>query len=105
MLFWDRLELEYSAFEQIIIIMSTFPSGKHLPGLLERFIYVTQSLWGVWVCICLLQDPSDLRCPSVPLCQTKKLVGRLFEMLPENHAQYNLALHLLEALEALTAED
>uniref|UniRef100_H3CIN3 Rab3GAP regulatory subunit C-terminal domain-containing protein n=1 Tax=Tetraodon nigroviridis TaxID=99883 RepID=H3CIN3_TETNG len=49
-------------------------------------------------------DPSDLRCPSVPLCQTKRLVGRLVEMLPENHAQYSLALHLLEALEALTTE-
>lgn len=57
------------------------------------------------VCLCALQDPSDLRCPLVPLCQTKRLVGRLIEMLPENHAQYSLALHLLEALEALTTED
>lgn len=57
------------------------------------------------VCVCLRQDPSDLRCPSVPLCQTKRLVARLVEMLPENHAQYSLALHLLEALEALTTED
>lgn len=59
----------------------------------------------VCVCVHVLQDPSDLQCPSVPLCQTKRLVGRLVEMLPENHAQYSLALHLLEALEALTTED
>ncbi|XP_056914815.1 rab3 GTPase-activating protein non-catalytic subunit isoform X2 [Takifugu flavidus] len=50
-------------------------------------------------------DPSDLRRPSLPLQQTKRLVGRLVEILPENHAQYSLALHLLEALEALTTED
>lgn len=55
--------------------------------------------------LCTLQDPSDLRCPSLPLQQTKRLVGRLVEILPENHAQYSLALHLLEALEALTTED
>lgn len=50
-------------------------------------------------------DPSELRCPLVPLPQTSRLVGRLIEMLPENHAQYSLALHLLEAVEALTTED
>ncbi|XP_053191076.1 rab3 GTPase-activating protein non-catalytic subunit [Scomber japonicus] len=50
-------------------------------------------------------DPSELRCPLVPLSQTSRLVGRLIEMLPENHAQYSLALHLLEAVEALTTED
>ncbi|KAM8736631.1 rab3 GTPase-activating protein non-catalytic subunit isoform 1-T1 [Acanthopagrus schlegelii] len=47
-------------------------------------------------------DPSELRCPLVPLSQTSRLVGRLIEILPENHAQYSLALHLLEAVEALT---
>lgn len=52
-----------------------------------------------------LQDPSELRCPLVPLAQTSRLVGRLIEILPENHAQYSLALHLLEAVEALTTED
>uniref|UniRef100_A0A3P8RW40 RAB3 GTPase activating protein subunit 2 (non-catalytic) n=1 Tax=Amphiprion percula TaxID=161767 RepID=A0A3P8RW40_AMPPE len=36
------------------------------------------------------RDPSELRCPL---------------MLPEKHAQYSLALHLLEAIEALTTED
>ncbi|KAI3367973.1 hypothetical protein L3Q82_026801, partial [Scortum barcoo] len=50
-------------------------------------------------------DPSELRCPLVPLSQTSRLVGRLIEILPENHAQYSLALHLLEAVEALTTED
>uniref|UniRef100_A0A3Q1EL20 RAB3 GTPase activating protein subunit 2 (non-catalytic) n=1 Tax=Acanthochromis polyacanthus TaxID=80966 RepID=A0A3Q1EL20_9TELE len=50
-------------------------------------------------------DPSELRCPLVPLPQTSRLVGRLIEMLPEKHAQYSLALHLLEAIEALTTED
>ncbi|KAK9533264.1 hypothetical protein VZT92_008393 [Zoarces viviparus] len=50
-------------------------------------------------------DPSELRCPLVPLSQTSRLVGRLIEILPENHAQYSLALHLLEAVDALTTED
>uniref|UniRef100_A0A8C4HBC7 RAB3 GTPase activating protein subunit 2 (non-catalytic) n=1 Tax=Dicentrarchus labrax TaxID=13489 RepID=A0A8C4HBC7_DICLA len=50
-------------------------------------------------------DPGELRCPLVPLPQTSRLVGRLIEILPENHAQYSLALHLLEAVEALTTED
>nr|XP_033498150.1 rab3 GTPase-activating protein non-catalytic subunit isoform X2 [Epinephelus lanceolatus] len=50
-------------------------------------------------------DPSELRCPLVPLPQTSRLVGRLIEILPENHAQYSLALHLLEAVEVLTTED
>ncbi|XP_061699149.1 rab3 GTPase-activating protein non-catalytic subunit [Syngnathoides biaculeatus] len=50
-------------------------------------------------------DPSELRCPLVPLPQTSRLVGHLIEMLPENHSQYSLALHLLEAVDALTAED
>ncbi|XP_053700430.1 rab3 GTPase-activating protein non-catalytic subunit [Synchiropus splendidus] len=49
-------------------------------------------------------DPSELRCPLVPLPQTSRLVGRLVEMLPENHAQYSLALHLMEAVEALTPD-
>uniref|UniRef100_A0A3Q3D209 RAB3 GTPase activating protein subunit 2 (non-catalytic) n=1 Tax=Hippocampus comes TaxID=109280 RepID=A0A3Q3D209_HIPCM len=50
-------------------------------------------------------DPSELRCPLVPLFQTSRLVGHVIEMLPENHAQYSLALHLLEAVDALTTED
>ncbi|KAM9787605.1 rab3 GTPase-activating protein non-catalytic subunit [Syngnathus typhle] len=50
-------------------------------------------------------DPSELRRPLVPLHQTSRLVGRVIEMLPENHGQYSLALHLLEAVDVLTAED
>ncbi|KAJ3613339.1 hypothetical protein NHX12_019589 [Muraenolepis orangiensis] len=49
-------------------------------------------------------DPSELRCPMVPLGQTSRLVSRLIEILPENHAQYSLALHLLEAVEVLSTE-
>lgn len=52
----------------------------------------------------VLQDPSELRCPLVPLTQTSRLVSRLVEILPENHAQYSLALHLLEAVEAFSAD-
>ncbi|XP_041828613.1 rab3 GTPase-activating protein non-catalytic subunit isoform X3 [Melanotaenia boesemani] len=49
-------------------------------------------------------DPSELRCPLVPLPQTSRLVSRLVEMLPENHAQYSLALHLLEAVDVLATD-
>ncbi|XP_043997853.1 rab3 GTPase-activating protein non-catalytic subunit isoform X1 [Gambusia affinis] len=47
-------------------------------------------------------DPSELRCPLVSLPKTTRLVSRLIEMLPENHAQYSLALHLLEAVDVLS---
>uniref|UniRef100_A0A3B5LVI7 RAB3 GTPase activating protein subunit 2 (non-catalytic) n=1 Tax=Xiphophorus couchianus TaxID=32473 RepID=A0A3B5LVI7_9TELE len=47
-------------------------------------------------------DPSELRCPLVSLSKTTRLVSRLVEMLPENHAQYSLALHLLEAVDVLS---
>lgn len=57
-----------------------------------------------FVCVCVLQDPSELRCPLLPLTQTSRLVSRLIEMLPENHAQYTLALHLLEAVDVLSAD-
>lgn len=49
-------------------------------------------------------DPSSLRCPSVPLALTSRLVSRTVEMLPESHSQYNLALHLLEAVDLLDGE-
>uniref|UniRef100_A0A673LL86 Rab3 GTPase-activating protein non-catalytic subunit-like n=1 Tax=Sinocyclocheilus rhinocerous TaxID=307959 RepID=A0A673LL86_9TELE len=39
-------------------------------------------------------DPSELRCPSVPLSQSSRLINKVIEMLPENHGQYSLALHL-----------
>lgn len=50
-------------------------------------------------------DPGELRCPMVALSQTSRLVSRLVEILPENHAQYSLALHLLEAVEALSTDE
>ncbi|XP_056624780.1 rab3 GTPase-activating protein non-catalytic subunit isoform X3 [Triplophysa dalaica] len=49
-------------------------------------------------------DPSELRCPSVPLSQSGQLINKVIEMLPENHAQYSLALHLLEAVDSLQNE-
>ncbi|XP_026884582.2 rab3 GTPase-activating protein non-catalytic subunit isoform X1 [Electrophorus electricus] len=49
-------------------------------------------------------DPSDLRCPCVSLQKTSKLVSRVIEILPENHAQYSLALHLLETVDSLQDE-
>ncbi|KAG9347341.1 hypothetical protein JZ751_004908 [Albula glossodonta] len=49
-------------------------------------------------------DPSGLRCPSVPLAFSSRLVSRTVELLPESHAQYNLALHLLEAVDLLEGE-
>ncbi|KAG7460586.1 hypothetical protein MATL_G00200350 [Megalops atlanticus] len=49
-------------------------------------------------------DPSSLRCPSVPLAFSSRLVSRTVEVLPESHAQYNLALHLLEAVDLLEGE-
>ncbi|KAL0969299.1 hypothetical protein UPYG_G00225230 [Umbra pygmaea] len=50
-------------------------------------------------------DPSELACPTVPLSRTGRLVRRLIEILPENHSQYSLALHLMEAVEVLQTED
>ncbi|KAM9466592.1 rab3 GTPase-activating protein non-catalytic subunit [Clarias gariepinus] len=50
-------------------------------------------------------DPSDLRRPSVPLQQVTRLVSRVIEMLPEKHAQYNMALHLLEAVDMLQEDE
>ncbi|KAJ8274972.1 hypothetical protein COCON_G00095970 [Conger conger] len=49
-------------------------------------------------------DPSNLRCPSVPLAYNSRLVSRTVEVLPESHAQYNLALHLQEAVDMLEGE-
>lgn len=57
-----------------------------------------------FLCLCVLKDPSELRCPLVSLTQTSRLVSRLVEMLPENHAQYSLALHLLEAVDVLSTD-
>uniref|UniRef100_A0A8C9U9H0 RAB3 GTPase activating protein subunit 2 (non-catalytic) n=1 Tax=Scleropages formosus TaxID=113540 RepID=A0A8C9U9H0_SCLFO len=49
-------------------------------------------------------DPSELSCSSVPLSLISRMVSRVIEMLPDNHAQYSLALHLLEAVDALATE-
>ncbi|CAL1574623.1 unnamed protein product [Knipowitschia caucasica] len=50
-------------------------------------------------------DPSELRSPAALLSQNHRLISRVTEILPENHAQYGLALQLLEAVEALTPDD
>lgn len=49
-----------------------------------------------------LQDPQDLQNTDVPIATTAKLVGRVIELLPENHGQYSVALHLTEAVDALS---
>lgn len=47
-------------------------------------------------------DPQDLQNTDVPIATTAKLVGRVIELLPENHGQYSVALHLTEAVDALS---
>ncbi|KAG8518205.1 Rab3 GTPase-activating protein non-catalytic subunit, partial [Galemys pyrenaicus] len=47
-------------------------------------------------------DPQDLQNTEVPIATTAKLVQRVVELLPENHGQYTLALHLVEAVEAIS---
>ncbi|XP_037352617.1 rab3 GTPase-activating protein non-catalytic subunit [Talpa occidentalis] len=47
-------------------------------------------------------DPQDLQNTEVPIATTAKLVHRVVELLPENHGQYTLALHLVEAVEAIS---
>ncbi|KAM8816208.1 rab3 GTPase-activating protein non-catalytic subunit [Rhynchonycteris naso] len=46
-------------------------------------------------------DPQDLQNTEVPIATTAKLVHKVIELLPENHGQYSLALHLLDAVEAV----
>ncbi|XP_066236452.1 rab3 GTPase-activating protein non-catalytic subunit [Saccopteryx leptura] len=46
-------------------------------------------------------DPQDLQNTEVPIATTAKLVHKVIELLPENHGQYSLALHLLDAVEAI----
>uniref|UniRef100_H3AZD3 RAB3 GTPase activating non-catalytic protein subunit 2 n=1 Tax=Latimeria chalumnae TaxID=7897 RepID=H3AZD3_LATCH len=48
-------------------------------------------------------DPQDLRNTDVPILTTAKLVNKVIELLPENHGQYSLALHLIEAVEAMSS--
>ncbi|XP_072503902.1 rab3 GTPase-activating protein non-catalytic subunit [Notamacropus eugenii] len=47
-------------------------------------------------------DPQDLHSPEVPIATTAKLVNKVIELLPENHGQYGLALHLTEAVGAVS---
>ncbi|XP_059533767.1 rab3 GTPase-activating protein non-catalytic subunit [Myotis daubentonii] len=46
-------------------------------------------------------DPQDLQNTEVPIATTAKLVNKVIELLPENHGQYSLALHLIEAVETI----
>lgn len=47
------------------------------------------------------QSPQDLQNPDVPIATTAALVRRVVELLPEQHGQHSLALHLLEAVDAV----
>ncbi|XP_032803686.1 rab3 GTPase-activating protein non-catalytic subunit isoform X3 [Petromyzon marinus] len=47
-------------------------------------------------------DPSELRCTSVPMEATARLVTHVLDLLPERHGQYNLALQLVESVHALS---
>nr|XP_058895697.1 rab3 GTPase-activating protein non-catalytic subunit isoform X2 [Kogia breviceps] len=46
-------------------------------------------------------NSQDLQNTEVPIATTAKLVNKVIELLPENHGQYSLALHLTEAVEAI----
>ncbi|KAL6037029.1 hypothetical protein STEG23_030144 [Scotinomys teguina] len=46
-------------------------------------------------------SPQDLQNTDVPIAATAKLVHKVIELLPEKHGQYSLALHLIEAVEAM----
>ncbi|XP_063528029.1 rab3 GTPase-activating protein non-catalytic subunit isoform X2 [Pongo pygmaeus] len=48
------------------------------------------------------EDPQDLQNTEVPIATTAKLVNKIIELLPEKHGQYGLALHLIEAVEAIS---
>lgn len=50
-----------------------------------------------------LQDPQDLQNTEVPIATTANLVHKVIELLPENHGQYSLALHLIDAVEAIAS--
>ncbi|XP_010972302.1 rab3 GTPase-activating protein non-catalytic subunit [Camelus bactrianus] len=47
-------------------------------------------------------NPQDLQNTEVPIATTAKLVNKVIELLPEKHGQYSLALHLTEAVEAIS---
>uniref|UniRef100_A0A8C4LP59 RAB3 GTPase activating non-catalytic protein subunit 2 n=1 Tax=Equus asinus TaxID=9793 RepID=A0A8C4LP59_EQUAS len=48
-------------------------------------------------------DPQDLQNTEVPIATTANLVHKVIELLPENHGQYSLALHLIDAVEAIAS--
>ncbi|XP_075386582.1 rab3 GTPase-activating protein non-catalytic subunit isoform X2 [Tenrec ecaudatus] len=48
-------------------------------------------------------DPQGLQNTSMPITTTAKLVNKVIELLPENHGQYSLAWHLIEAVDAIAA--
>lgn len=52
-----------------------------------------------------LQDPQDLKNVEVPITTTAKLVNKVIEHLPENHGQYSVALHLIEAAEGMSWQE
>uniref|UniRef100_A0A8C5RDN0 RAB3 GTPase activating non-catalytic protein subunit 2 n=1 Tax=Laticauda laticaudata TaxID=8630 RepID=A0A8C5RDN0_LATLA len=47
-------------------------------------------------------DPQDLKNVEVSITTTAKLVNKVIEHLPENHGQYSVALHLIEAVEGMS---
>ncbi|KAL7987378.1 hypothetical protein Chor_006297 [Crotalus horridus] len=47
-------------------------------------------------------DPQDVKNVEVPITTTAKLVNKVIEHLPENHGQYSVALHLIEAVEGMS---
>lgn len=53
------------------------------------------------LCLSHSQNPQDLQNTGVPVAATAKLVHKVMELLPEKHGQYSLALHLIEAVEAM----
>ncbi|XP_072121177.1 rab3 GTPase-activating protein non-catalytic subunit isoform X1 [Mobula birostris] len=48
-------------------------------------------------------NPQDLQNKDVPIAATAQLVRKVIELLPENHGQYSLVLHLLEAVDAISS--
>ncbi len=47
------------------------------------------------------QDPRQLREPGTPLKDTAALIGHVVNQLPESHADYNMAISLVELVQSL----
>ena len=62
---------------------------------------VTRRSAGKHSCSSVFQDPSHLRYPSVPLTDTASLIGQAVNQLPEGHADYNMAIALVELVHSL----